>query len=206
MDTSAGFLGLEPKEWGVLGLGGALALPGMLAGSKTDPATKSSMDLLGGLSKSLQSSGTDLTNKGTAALAPVLSYLTKLAGGDTAAAMDATRPQRARVIDQYDAARKSIAEFSPRGGGTASTLANSQFKEAGDLANLTSQARTDAVNKLGDIGQQLTSLGVNTTGMSAEMQARIAAILSDQAKQKREQQGQFGKTIGSLLGAILLAA
>src|SRR5262245_53292081 len=95
-------------------------------------------------SKGLQQKGQQLGAMGTESVGPVINYLRQLTGSNPSAVMDATRPERARVLDQYDTARKTISEFGPRGGGTTSTLAESQFRQGEDLANVTSGARQGA--------------------------------------------------------------
>lgn len=143
-------------------------------------------------------------------LGPVLKYFKTLIGGDEGALMSATTPERARVIDQYDTARKAISEFGPRGGGTNATLAGSRFQEASDLAGITSQARTNAVSGAANLGMGLTQAGLSSEQLAnQDLGAILSGILGKESLdvQKRGQNagvlGSFGEALGSIFSMFL---
>ena len=143
---------------------------------------------------------------GQAVTTPAVKYLTDVLSSNPAAVLDATRQERGRVIDQYDTARRAIANFGPRGGGTTSTLAESRFDQAESLADITSSARRDAVSAAGDLGTRLTALGLSADQLaSADINAVIRAIL---AREGVGVQGQLlglekGEATGELIGQVL---
>lgn len=147
---------------------------------------------------------------GSDALAPVMKYLQSILSGNPSDVLAATQPERGRVIDQYDTARKAVAEFGPRGGGTTSTAAQSRFDQASSLADITSSARRDAVATEGQLGLQLKQLGLTAEQLkSADLNSIINAVLNKQYLdvQKRGQTagllGDIGSAAGSVIGAIL---
>jgi hypothetical protein len=154
----------------------------------------------------LRRDATGSKRMGQAVTTPAVNYLTDVLSSNPAAILDATRQERGRVIDQYDTARRAIANFGPRGGGTTSTLAESRFDQAESLADITSSARRDAVSAAGDLGTRLTALGLTADQLaSADINAVIRAIL---AREGVGVQGQYlglekGEGTGELIGEIL---
>ncbi len=211
--------------------GGASAawLPAVLAGTgattalggafeKGAPKASTSGDFnLDGLMKQLQQSAGDLGTTGEAlgsqgsqTLAPILDYFQKLAGGNPTALMEATAPERGRVIDQYDTARKAIGEFGPRGGGTNAALAGSRVSEASDLSNITANARTNAVNQGAQIGETLSGLGLSAEQLkNADLGTIVSAILNQQSLDLTRRGQNVGAAsglaegLGTLLGLVL---
>lgn len=205
-----------------LAIGGGSAAAGYLAGrgrnkdqsggdgtmpqGNTDEITK----LLQQRSDVMHKQGGQLQQQGTEALAPVLDYFRSLMGGDPAAMLQATAPERGRVIDQYDTARRAIAEFAPRGGGSGSAIAGSYVQQAQQLGDISSNARNVATQGLLQLGPQLQSLGMTAEQVaSADLGTIIQAVLSKQNLDvaKRGQTfgmwGDIGTGVGSLLGQWL---
>lgn len=152
-----------------------------------------------------QATANQFQDQSASALGPALEYLTKLAGGDPAALMDATRQERGRVIDQYDTARRAISNFGPRGGGTTSALAESRFTQAESLADITSSARKDAVAQLSELGPQLGALGLTAQQLaSMDLNSLISTLLTREGfdVQKRGQNMEMWGGIGEALGTL----
>lgn len=154
--------------------------------------------------------GATSSAQGSEALAPAMEYLKSILSADPQAVLAATQPERGRVIDQYDAARKAVENFGPRGGGTTSALASSRFQQASSLADITSSERKNAVASEAELGTQLKSLGLTAEGLaSSDINSIINAVLNKQYLdvQKRGQTagllGSVGETAGSILGAVL---
>lgn len=167
-------------------------------------------DALQASSERLQGQAGELSGMGGEALAPALKYFASLLSGNPADLMEATRPERGRVIDQYDTARQAIGQFGPRGGGTTSALAQSRISEAGDLADVTAQARRGAAETSAGLGQSLTALGLSAEQLaSADLNSIISAVLNKQGLDlsKRGQNLQamtgLGESLGALLGLFL---
>lgn len=180
--------------------------PGGSSGGKNPEDAVSAM--LQQSSQNLRGIGTDLSSQGTDALGPVLTYLKGVLGDNPSAVMDATRPERARVIDQYDTARKAISQFGPRGGGLTSSLAESNISEGETLAGITSAARKDAAGQAASLGTTLTGLGLSAQQLaSMDLSEVIKAVLAregfDVAKRGQNMEALAG--IGEAVGTVLAA-
>lgn len=148
----------------------------------------------------------DLSTEGDDALAMVTDYFKKLTGGDYNAVAQATMPQRARVIDQYDTARDAIAKFSPHGGGTTSASAMSRVSEANEISDITAGAQGGAADKLASIGLSQAGLGLNAEQLAgADLNTLISGILGQQqlAVQKSGQKSQATAGIAQAVGQML---
>jgi hypothetical protein len=192
-------MGLSGQQWGALGgLGLTAGLIPMLTGGSgtTDAYTKQLQSLI----SSLSGAGASATKSGEASLAPVLDYLKKAVGGDPSTLLSATGASAGRVIDQYDAARKSITAGSPRGGGTTGALAASHTQEAAQLADLLSQARTGAASTLGSLGSGLLSAGFQ--GQSAAISG-LDALISTLSQQQQGQDQMWGGLLGGIGEALI---
>lgn len=159
-------------------------------------------------SQNLRGKASDLHESGSEALDPVLNYLKGILGDNPAAILDATRGDRGRVIDQYDTARKTIASFGPRGGGTNAALAGSQFDEAQSLADLTSDKRSEAVALSSQLGTALEGLGLSADQLaSSDLNSVLNAVLAregfDVAKRGQNMEALAG--IGEAVGQIIAA-
>jgi hypothetical protein len=178
---------------------------------KFDP-DKTALTTIEGLqaqSKQNKARGDELGTQSSAALNPVLNYFKALASGDPSALMAATAPERGRVIDQYDAARKAAVVSAPRGGGTTSAIVNSYITEANQLSDITASAHRDANTQLGQLGINLAGLGLSADQLaSADLDSILQAVFAQKNidAQKRGQNmgmlGDVGESIGTLIGIL----
>ncbi len=188
-------------------IGGAT---GFLSGLFTGNKPKDDGLDLSAILKDVQKNSTDANGRATQyadlsaeTLAPVLSYFKNLVGGDPNAIAAATRPERARVIDQYDTARKAIASFAPRGGGANAAQATSQFQQADELSNIGANARTNAVNQSSELGKALAGLGISEQQLaSADLNTLVQSVLAKRGQNMQTEAG-IGEALGSLLGLYL---
>lgn len=153
-----------------------------------------------GNARALGQTGKDLTAQGMESLGPAQAYFAQLLSGNPADVMSATAPERRRVIDQYDTARRSAAQFTPRGGGQASTQQESRSREAGDLATLGADARRGAAGAAASIGLSETQAGLSAQERSTQ---QLAQMLEPLFKQQQQNQNSFLSTI---TGVAQLAA
>lgn len=153
-----------------------------------------------GMAQQTNQQGAQMLAQGQTALGPALDYYKSLLSGNPADVMAATAPDRRRVIDQYDTARRSAGQFTPRGGGQASAQQVSRSMEAGDLATLGAQARSQAAAATAQLGS-----GLETAGLSAEehAQSQLAQLLQPLFQQ---QQTDSGNTLKTIAGIASLAA
>src|SRR5206468_3166454 len=147
--------GAEPgPDWGNIAGAAAPFLFSLLGSNRAKGQAGQSTDQLAQLAKAFGTQGQQLAGQGQAALAPVIAYLQALVGGDPQALNQATQPERARVLDQYDTARKAL-QFLPRGGGQAGAVMQAGSRAAGDIGSIIGGARQGAANTLGTLGQNL---------------------------------------------------
>lgn len=183
------------------GIAGAAA-PLLLSLFGSNPYTskvEAGADALKSSGEHLQGQGRDLSSMGAGALAPVLSYLAKVTGGDPSALLAATLPQRKRVIDQYDTARKNLANTTPRGGGTASIAGELGAHEASDLAATTATARTEGINEAAQLGISLSGQGIYAQNAGGNEIAQSTDIYGQLQRQRAASNAGFGQAIGSFL-------
>jgi hypothetical protein len=180
--------------------------PGAAAPLSVDPYTA----LLAKNAAGATAEGQATSAEGDTALSPAMNYLKSILSGDPSAMLAATQPERGRVIDQYDTARRNTAAFGPRGGGTTGALAGSRFQQASSLSDITSGARRDAVKSETELGVNLKQLGLSQEALATQdLGTVINSILSTQELgiQKRGQTtamlGGFGEAAGSIIGAYL---
>jgi hypothetical protein len=145
----------------------------------------------------------------TEALAPVINYFKQIASGDPQALLQATMPERGRVIDQYDAARKSASTALPRSGGATSALLNSYVSEANQLSDITASARKEGMSGAANLGISTAGLGLTAEQLaSADLDSIIRAVFGQQSidAQKRGQTmamwGDIGEAAGSILATV----
>ena len=176
---------------------------GIGGGHPEDP----SLQILRNLGTGAQQQGAQFGQQSQEAIQPALQYLQALTGNNPAALMEATRAERGTVMDQYDAARKAIANFGPRGGGTTSTLAQSRFDQAESLSDITSTARRNAVASESQLGVSLAGLGLTAQDLATrDISEVVQAVLAREGLnvQQRGQNmgllGDIGQTIGTLVG------
>lgn len=183
----------------LIALGAMAAAPsivGMFSGGDADKQ----INELAGLNTALGGEAKQTSEMGTSVLGPAVDYLKSLAGGDRQQMLAATMPQRRRVMDQYDAAKKSIAEFAPRGGGQASAMINLEANKASDLSMLGAGAQRDAVTESAQLGTALKQTSLGAQGQQgANLNSQISAILQ-QAQTKGMSAAGLGEALGMLFG------
>lgn len=184
------------------GLAGAGALlPALFGGD--DSGLGSSITDLQKMSDSSREKGDQFHSNSQDLFKQVLPYLQAVTSGDRTALLNATMPERRRVMDQYDAARKAIAEFAPRSGGTAAANLDMRAKQAGDLAEIGSTARREGMNAASGLGATMAGLGLNATGQAIGATGHAANIQSFLAQQKAQSAGSWGEALGLIAGMII---
>lgn len=146
--------------------------------------------------------GKSLSADAMAALAPVLKYLKAISGGDPGALLGATEPARARVLDQYDTARRG-AQFLPRGGGQSSAILNLNAKQASDTSTLLASTQASGVSELGSLGKDLLSTGVNETNSASQALSSALQGYEKLSGDKDQENHALGSEIGGLISTAL---
>lgn len=162
------------------------------------------IDSVATLAKTLAAQGSALSGQGEDALAPVLKYLMAVTGADPGALNTAIQPEKARVLDQYDTARKAL-QFAPRGGGQASATLQAGTRAASDISTLTAEARRSGVANLGTLGKGLLDTGIGETNAAARTYGDAAALYGRASDAQANSLGGFGAALGKALPAIIAA-
>jgi hypothetical protein len=139
-------------------------------------------------------------------LGPVVDYFKKILGNDGGALLDATKAERGRVIDQYDTARRAVAQTAGRGGGATGAMADSRFAQAESLSDVTSTAKQSAVAGAAQLGLSLGNQSLTANQLaSMDLNTILDTILADKgiAAQKRGQTMEMWGGIGAAAGEIL---
>lgn len=161
-----------------------------------DPTSTDSV--AGGLAGSADRAGKTadaLGGAGAKTLQPVLDLLSKILGGDRQSAMEGAGPEVAKVSDQYDAARKSIQQTTPRGGARAQAIAESRLKEAGSITDTLNTQRSEALKTAASLGTNLTAQGIQATSVETQGLADLLGSLV-------QQHGQDTSFLSSLMSGI----
>lgn len=194
---------LTGRDWAGIGLAGAGGLLPLAFGSSSDN-TKGPLDALTKNAQSMTDLAKTLNMQGMDLFGPASDYLKKLLSGNRQDILQATAPERARVIDQYATAKKALATFTPRGGGQAAAAADLQAKEASDLSQIGAQARSGAVGTALTTGTQLTGQGISASGAAANDYAAILSDIERQNEQKAQGLGGLGQALGTIAGFLFL--
>lgn len=193
-------------DWSKLALGGISAIAPLFAGGGS--SNKALTDAIAAAQKSATDLGTEgkaLTAQGTTALGPIMKYLQAIASGDPTALLNATRPERTRVLDQYDTARKTIANTQPRGGGQASAMVNATTRQASDLAAVGSNAQHAATDTAAQLASGLLSAGVNTEHAATAGLINVIGPLLQKAQADKRSIADTFEGIAAVLGPLLFA-
>jgi hypothetical protein len=127
-----------------------------------------------------------------------LDFFSKLLSGDRQSAMEAEAPAVNSILSQYDSAKRAVSQFAPRGGGTASTLAQAPFKASDAITNLLASVRPEAAQALTQISGLLSSLGLDESSIGIS-NLQFASGEKDKQEQQRYQHGwDIAKFITSL--------
>lgn len=116
-------------------------------------------------------------------------------------------PTKASIDESFDAARKTISEFGPRGGGVNSGEADLENKRATSLSSLVFGAQEDAANQITNIGSIFGSLGTNELNSSVggnQAASSTYGNINSQISADRAAQAQRQSQLGSALGNLLL--
>jgi hypothetical protein len=134
------------------------------------------------------------------------SFFETLLSGNRTAVTQTLAPEIQAVKDQYDATKRSIGEYGPRGGGQVAAIGSLEEKEAGQIGGLYSGARQRGAAGLGEVGQALGGLGLSAESLaSGDIGTILQSLLGQQQIEagvtQRKQQALGG--LGSLIGSFI---
>jgi hypothetical protein len=111
--------------------------------------------------------GSATADKGQAAIDKVLNHFLTILSGDRDAATAELAPEVGAISDKYDAAKRLVSEFSPRGGGRTEALGDAEARKASDITNLISDERTKAADAVTGLGEFETGTGIQELATGA---------------------------------------
>ncbi len=198
--------GLNGQQWASVGGAGGAAVGSWLASSNTAGSASADLghlrtnaDIAGRLSNDLLTRANDLAT-------PASDYFRAILSGDRQQLLAATMPERRRVIDQYASARRAIAQFSPRSGGTAAAQQDLAGREASDLSFVSSGARTQAANVALSAGQSMTSQGLQAQQLASTDLSSLITALQREDQASSEQGTNWGQIAGQIAAYAAIAA
>lgn len=126
-------------------------------------------------------------------------FLRDILSGDPTKIATALAPEISAGQQQASQAKKTAAEFGTRSGGTASTLANIDAAQRGNIINLAGGLQSSAASNLGSLGSSLLSTGIGAKetafNEAQTMQAQRAQFWNDLFK-------SVAATAGGIVGAL----
>ena len=161
--------------------------------------------------------GRKASQQGFKALQETLPYFRTLLSGDRQAMGELLAPEIGAITGQADAARRNIAEFGPRGGGTTSAINNLETGKAQAIGELYQKARPYAAQGLSQIGSTLMGAGTANLGVASgayEGQAgaygtqanaynNIARLVEAERQRRSAAWGSLFEGIGNIAGGFL---
>lgn len=191
-----------------LGLADAIKGPSKAQGA-TQTGLENNINTAETMNKDLTKSSADTFQAGRDKANTSGSYFSSLLGSRSAA-LQATEPEVSTIMDQFDAAHKAAAEFSPRGGGRATLNAEQPYKAAGVIGKLLASSRNNAASVLANLGINEEGLGVQQSGqaisaLNAGTSAANALGENEAAyqKMKSKEYGDIGSGLGNVLGKVI---
>jgi len=138
----------------------------------------------------------------TSGLTSALSFFQTLLSGDRNAVAAAISPDVQNIETQYETARRTGDEFSPRGGGATAANEESRFGEAKSIADLFTGARTAGAQGVASLSSLLGNLGSSLLSGAESTAAGIQSNLLASQENQQQQQAAAGSAIGSLVALI----
>lgn len=161
--------------------------------------------------------GGDLFGRGVDVLGKPLSYYESLLGSRQEA-LSAAAPEVSSIQGQFDTAARAVSEFSPRGGGRVSQSAELPFTKQAAIQDVLTKQRPAAAQGITDIGSllaglglsqeqignMLSSLGLQEQGQSLQALLGTANVHLGQASQSAQTMSGLGTAAGSIIAAVLI--
>lgn len=138
----------------------------------------------------------------TSGLESSLNFFQTLLSGDRNAIAALESPDIINTQQQYESARKTADEFSPRGGGATAASEESRFSEASDIAKLFTSARSKGAEGVATISSMLANLGLGELGASSSAANAGFQNIETSKENQQQQQAGLGAGIGSLIALL----
>lgn len=165
--------------------------------------TSSLQSGIGTAASDLVTSGQQTKNQGLNTFQPLISHFMKILSGDSTAIDAELAPEISGTKDSYQAARDAVTNFTPRGGGLASSMSANRTSEASDISKIKSTARTSAATSLAGIGQSLLTTGAQEEGAGIQDFGKLLDAAMKQDENSASLWGKIGGTIGAVVGSVL---
>ena len=156
---------------------------------------RSGMDL----SKGLVPQGQNLLDLSGKTFNPVVDYWANILSGNRGAMTSVLAPEIQRIGEGYRTAARTSAALNPRGGPSASYLADLPFQQQRDVSSLMQTMRPAAASNLLETGRTISSTGSNiiSNAINALYGSTTAGRgVLDYQLRKTEQDRSLGRDIG----------
>ena len=147
--------------------------------------------------------GAGVSGEAMASLTPVLQRLKSIVSGNASEIDAEAAPEVSGVRNAYQAARDSITNFTPRGGGLTSSIAANRTGEASDISKVRSSVRSQAGAQLEGLGAQMLQTGGQEEQAGLGQFGQLLQAAMKQDEQSSSFWGKIGGTIGAVAGSIL---
>lgn len=163
---------------------------------------RSATNLTGQQGSQAFTTGQGTAATGTDALNNVLNYYTRLMNGSSGEII-ANSPETQSVLQQYDAARNSMATLNPRGGMRASQGANLKFNELGQLGNLVQKTRQNAAQGAQQTAGEIANTGLQESELGEQDLATTLQALLSRRGQNVTSSGQNKNFATDIVSALI---
>jgi hypothetical protein len=141
--------------------------PEPISGDSLTQYLRSMTNSLGAAGSQTFGQGQNILAQGLQGLKAPMSYYSDILSGNKAEMESAIAPEKSDILSQYRARRKQLAA-GQRGGGTNEAVAESEFKQAGDVAALLQKLRPQAAAGEAQIAREVAGLGIQESHMGDE--------------------------------------
>lgn len=134
---------------------------------EAEQMTREAMDRQNEQQQRFDALGRPMVEQGQQNTDIVQQYLRRLASGDRSLTMQELAPNINSMLEQSRGAVAAQRNMMPRGGAQAAASAHIPQQLQGNINNLMFGARSDAMNRLGTLGNNQVSLGLGAMGQGA---------------------------------------
>src|SRR2546426_12498436 len=138
-----------------------------------------------------------------------LDYFSKLLSGDRQEMLQVVAPEVNAIRGQGATGRRALSQFTPRGGGTTSALAEEPFRESGAITDLLNKVRPEAGKGVTDIAGILGRLGASEMDLGGNALAQwMSYLLGDKQISTGTTNAGIsagGQGAGEIIGALIMS-
>lgn len=187
---------------------GVQALFGALGNrkGKAEKANEANVAQQSALAKEMAGFARSQASMANPAMTKAMQYYSNLVSGGRGAMDAALAPERGQIAEAARGAQMGMDAKMAPGPQRDAALAELQRQKFGQMAMLPLQARGNAVDKLGGMGQNLMQNSSNMMGASADVMSGLSRgyqSMADAERQRRQSWSQMGSNAFNILGPTI---